>query len=177
MPVTRTVRVDKTEVQVTERDPNTAASARLVHTGGVPAQVSTAGTNATPVTTETYLAEVFIPATMTVTGIALMNGDAAAGNITLGLYDANGVFLGKSASTAQSGTDAYQRVALSSALSLPPGTYYVAAQFNNTSARFNTHAFGNFGAGKLTSQTYGTMPGATMPTTFTADLGPIASLY
>lgn len=175
--ITRGVLVDGTLVQVVERDPSLAASPRCIHTGGEPAIASTSGNDTTPVVTETYLAELYVPETMTVTGIALFNGSVAAGNVTLGLYAANGRFLGKSASTAQSGTDAYQRIDLATALVLPPGTYYVAAQFDDISARFNSHVVGNFGAGKLTSQTYGAMPGATMPTTFTTALGPIASLY
>ena len=36
---------------------------------------------------------------------------------------------------------------------------------------------GNFKAGKLTAQTYGTLPAFTPPTSFTASLGPIASTY
>ncbi len=175
--ITRDVFVDGTKVQIVERDPNLAASPRLIHTGGEPAIAAASGNDTTPSVTETYLAELHVPETLTVTGIALFNGSAVAGNVTLGLYRADGRFLGKSATTEQAGTDAYQRVALATALTLPPGTYYVAAQFDSTSARFNSHVVGNFGAGKLTSQTYGAMPGATMPTTFTTALGPIASLY
>lgn len=175
--ITRDILVDGTKVSIAERDPNQAASPRCFHTGDLPARVTTDGTDTTPVVTETYLAEVYIGETMTVTGIGLFNGSAAAGNVTLGLYDSTGKFLGKTASTAQSGTDAYQKIALATALSLPAGTYYVAAQFDSTSARFNSHVIGVFGAGKLTGQTYGTMPGATMPTTFTTGLGPIATLY
>jgi hypothetical protein len=109
------------------------------------------------------------------TGVALFNGSAVSGNVTVGLYTAAGVPLGTSATTAQANTDTLQLVPL--ALTLTSGTYYVAVQFDSTSARFNSHTFGSFGAGKLTGQTYGTMPTATMPTTFTTALGPIASLY
>lgn len=173
--ITRNVYVDGQRIAVATGDPSVTYSPRLCHTGGKPAMLSTEGNNSTPVVTETYLAEVYVPALVTITGVSLMNGAAVAGNVTVGLYSAAGVFLGKSDSTAQAGTDVYQRIPL--ALTLTSGTYYVAAQFDSTSARFNTHIFGDFGAGKLTSQTYGTMPSATMPTTFTTALGPIASLY
>jgi len=111
--ITRDVLVDGNLVRVATRDPSVAASPRMVHTGGEPAIAAASGNDTTPSVTETYLAEIYVPDTVTVTGIAL----------------------------------------------------------------FNSHVVGNFGAGKLTSQTYGAMPGATMPTTFTTALGPIASLY
>lgn len=174
--IVRHVYVDGQRIEVPARNPAVSAGARLVHTGGVPAKLTSEGTDKTPSVTETYLAELYVPELMTITGVSLFNGSAASGNVTVGIYDSAGSFLGKSETTAQAGTDAYQRVPL--ALTLTPGTYYVAAQFDDTSARFNTHVFGDFGAGKLTGQTYGTMPsGVTVPTTFTTGLGPIASLY
>ena len=157
-----------------------AISPRLMHTGGIPAQTSADGTNATPVVTETYIAEVFIPANVTLTGIALFNGSAVSGSVVLGLANSSGLVVANSAlaGTVQSGTDAYQRIAFTSVYAaVGPATYYVLAQFNNTGARFNAHAFGNFGASKKTGEVFGTLTTITPPTTFTADLGPIASLY
>lgn len=177
MAVTRNVQVDEEVVQVTDRDPSIASSPRCCHTGGNPASISTDGNDTTPSATETYFAEVFVPDLVTVTGIALFNGSAAAGNVTLALFDAANNLLRKTASTAQSGTDAYQSIALASTVQIPRGTYYFAAQFDDTNARFNSHVLGKFGAGKATSTTYGTFSGFTMPTTFTTALGPIASLY
>jgi hypothetical protein len=78
--------------------------------------------------------------------------------------------------TAQSGTDAYQRVPFTAAYSeIGPGTFYILAQFNNTSARFNTHTLGNFGASKKTGETFDTFTTITPPTTFTTALGPIST--
>jgi hypothetical protein len=154
------------------------ASPRLSHTGGLPARVSTDGTDTTPVTTETYIAEVFVAANCTATGVAVFNGSAVAGNIAVAIANSSGGVLASSAATAASGTDAYQRVAFSSAATLyGPATYYVLLQSNNTSYRFNSHAFGNFGASKKTGETFGSFTTITPPSTFTADLGPIASLY
>ena len=154
-------------------------SPRLVPTGAAPAQVSTDGTDATPVVTEVYIAEVFVPANMTLTGVALMNGSVASGNIKLGLANSAGAVVATSASTAMSGTDAYQRVPFTSAYAAKgPATYYVLLFVDNTTARFNTHTFGNFGAAKQTGQVYATgFTTITPPTTFTTALGPIASLY
>ena len=79
---------------------------------------------------------------------------------------------------AQSGTDAYQRIAFSAPVQLSGGTYYVGVQCNNTSARLNTHAgIGNWGTTKRTGMTFGTFSALTPPTTFTANVGPRGSLY
>jgi hypothetical protein len=151
-----------------------------IHTGGRPATVSTDGTDTTPSVTETYYAQVFVPANMTVTGVALFNGSAVAGNVRISMLTSAGVPIAAAltASTAQSGTDAYQRIPFASPwAAVGPATYYVAVQFNNTGARFNSHVFGDFVAGKKTGETFGTFTTVTVGTTFTASLGPYASLY
>lgn len=154
------------------------AGSTVFHTGGVAPTTTTTGTDTTPATTETYLVEVFVPMNMTATGAALLNGSAVDGNVTAILYDSNGAPIAQSASTAQSGTAAYQSFAFSSAAPLRgPAKYVVGFQFNSTSARFRSHILGVFGASKKTSETYGTATAITVPTTFTTGLGPIASLY
>lgn len=155
------------------------ASPRLVHTGGSAPQVSTAGTDATPVATEVYIAEVFVPCNMTVTGLAVMNGSVASGNMKVGLADSTGAVVATSASTAMSGTDAYQRIAFTATYAAKgPATYYALQFIDNNTARVNMHTFGNFGASKQTGQTYATgFTTITPPTTFTTALAPIASLY
>ena len=156
-----------------------ANTARTFHTGGVPATLASSGTEATPVTTETYYCEVFIPANVTLTGIAVFNGGAADGNVNVGLANSSGVLVAQSATTtAQSGTDNYQRIPFSATYAAKgPATYYVMTQHSTTTARFNTHVVGNFSAGKVTSQTYGTFTTLVPATTFTTALGPLATLY
>lgn len=148
------------------------------HTGAIPAQVSTDGNDTTPSITTTYICAVFVPCRATITGVRLFNGTVASGNIKLGLFDSTGVNVAASASTAMSGTDAYQQVAFAAAyVAEGPATYYVGLQVDNTTARVNTHAFGPFPASSKTGETYGTFTTITPPTTFTANVGPIASLY
>lgn len=156
-----------------------SVSPRNWHTGGMPARVSTDGTDATPVTTEVYIAEIFVPANATLTGLAVFNGSVASGNIKVGLANSAGAIVATSASTAMSGTDAYQKVAFTSTYAaVGPATYYALLFVDNTTARFNTHTLGTFGAAKQTGQTYATgFTAITPPTTFTTALGPIASLY
>ena len=148
------------------------------HTGDSPATSTTMGTDTTPVITETYISSVYIPENSTLTGVSILNGSAVAGNVTVGLADPNGNVIAQSASTAQSGTAAYQAIPFASATDvLGPGVYYVMVQFSSTSARFRTWPLGVFPTQKQTSQTYGTLTTVTPATTFTATVGPIASTY
>lgn len=177
--ITRNVYVDGQKVAVNARDPAIAASSRCVHTGYTGASSTTMGTDTTPVVTETYIVEFYVPELMLVTGVALLNGSAAAGNITAWATRADGTIFPETvtASTAQSGTAGFQRIPFGTAITLRPGTHYLAFQFDSVSARFRTHAVGNFGASKATGTVYGTTFNVTAPTTFTAGQGPVASLY
>jgi len=156
-----------------------SASPRCYHTGGAPVMISTDGNDSTPVITEVYIAEVFVDANCTLTGVANFNGSVASGNIKVGLADSTGAIVATSASTAMSGTDSYQRVPFTATYAANgPATYYVLLFIDNTTARYNTWPIGNFGAAKQTGQVYATgFTAITPPTTFTANLGPLASLY
>jgi hypothetical protein len=156
-----------------------AITPRTIATGDEPAVASTSGSDATPVATEVYIAEIFVPANMNVTGVAVFNGSVASGNIKVGLADSAGKIIATSASTAMSGTDAYQRIPFTAVKKVQgPATYYVLEFVDNGTARINTHTVGNFGASKQTGQVYATgFTTITPPTTFTTALGPIASIY
>jgi hypothetical protein len=156
-----------------------APSPRCIATGGAAPMAAADGTDATPVVTETYIVEVMVPMPMLITGVALFNGSVAAGNIRLALYNKAGTSrLALSASTLMVGTDDYQRIPFAAAYQAAPGTYYVAVQYDDITARYNTHTIGNFGASKATGTVYGTLPTTiTPPTTFTTALGPMGGLY
>jgi hypothetical protein len=160
------------------------ASARLCHSGGVPATISSQGTDLTVVATELYVCEVFIPANMTVTGMAVMWGTATEGNAKVMLFNSSGTRLAISATTDVSAytADSYgSRIAfVTPYAAVGPATYYIGVIADSTSNRINTHVLGNFGAGKIESLVYATESGyasITVPTTFTTGLGPIATLY
>jgi hypothetical protein len=154
------------------------ATPTVWHTGQVAPTTTTTGTDTTPVITEEYVAEVFVPVNTLQTGIALLNGSAVAGNITGILYDSNGGIVANTASTAAAGTAGYQKVAFTAPVQLRgPAVYYIGIQNSSASNRLRTHILGNFGAAKKTGQTYGTLTALTPPTTFTTALGPIADLY
>jgi len=140
-------------------------------------------TDQTPVATEVYAAEIFVPANATLTGIAIRGGSVASGNVKVGLGDVAGNILKTSASTAVAGAaGVYQRIAFTGGAyaAAGPATYYVLTLYDNATVRGSTHTEGNCGAGKLTAQDYATgfvANAALAPTTFTTALGPVASLY
>lgn len=156
-----------------------SASPRTVAIGGLVPAVSTDFNNSTPVITEVYLGEVLVPSNMTVTGVAVFNGSDVTGNVKFGLYDSTGALVAQTASTAGSGTDAYQRIAFTASYSaLGPATYYIAGSYSSATARYNSPPLGSFGASVVTAQVFGTLPTTvTPPTTFTTNVANIASLY
>jgi Zn-dependent M28 family amino/carboxypeptidase len=161
-----------------------------VHTGGLPATATAEGVNSTPVVTEIYYSELFVPCDMTVTGISVFNGSVASDDWHRALLDADGALVAGSPTGAvtSSGTDVYQKVPFTGgAITVKgPATYYVAQICDGTTDRYNTHGTATTGlgfptnlvAGKVTSQTYGAIPATnTLTLTYTTNLGPIASLY
>jgi hypothetical protein len=154
----------------------------VCHTGGLPARVSTDGTNAAFVNTEYYTAEVFVPCNMSITGVSLFNGaTVGTDSVHAALAYSDGTIVAGSATgaVATSGADAYQNIPFSGGpiTVLGPATYFIVFIPSGATDTYNAHPFGNFRAGKVTGRTYGAITSFTPPSTFTADLGPIASLY
>ena len=155
----------------------TINSARCIHTGGQPMISATSpGVSTIAASTNTYVAEVYVPNYVKLNGVAIYNYATAGGNVTIYLLANNGVSIANSTSTAVSGTSTYQRVACSFA-ALPPGTYYIAAQFSSATNTFATHVTGDFGTVAVGGSTFGILPTVTAPTTFTSTVGLVASLY
>lgn len=156
-------------------------SPRGINTGQAPAMVSTDGSDATAVNTETYISEISIPANCTVTGIAVFNGNATgSGNIQVSLADSSGnpIVAAKSASTTIVGTDAYQLVPFTAPYSaVGPATYYIMVQYSSNTTHYNAHTLGHHGVTKQTAQTYGTFTTFSPPTTFTTAIGNMCGLY
>jgi hypothetical protein len=150
----------------------------VFHSGGIGANSATMGTDTTPIVTETYIAEVFIPANCTLTGVSVLNGSAVAGDMQIALADSSGAVVAQTASTAAAGTAAFQKVPFTATYAAKgPAKYYILLQNDNVANRFRSHAVGNFGASKKTGETFGTFTTVTPPTTFTANLGPVADVY
>lgn len=166
----------------------------VFHTGNSAAIQAADGVNSTPVITEIYLAEVFVPFTCRVNGIYVFNGSVVATDkLRVLLYTEGGAIVASSAAAGFQPTaaDTYEHVAFAlgsdgttatTAVIIPTGTYFIGCIYNGTTNRFNAHGVGAFRGGKDTGAVFATAGvsaklTATMPTTFTAaNLPPIASL-
>src|SRR3990167_5260206 len=158
------------------------AKATGYHTCEQPAFASTVGTDTSNTNTEAYIGAVTIPGNVSSTGASVLNGSAVAGNVKYYLFNSDGTAaLAATASTAQSGTDAYQRIAwVGGPIALVgPATYYIAWTGDTTgeTQKINQINFGEGPAWKETALTYGTLATITPVTTFTADRAPFATLY
>lgn len=158
--------------------PGQTASARTIAVGDLVPAVSTDFTDSTPSATIVNIGEVLVPNNVTVTGVANFSGSVASGNLKVGLADSTGAIVATSASTAMVGTDSYQRIPFTGTVALLPGTYYILVFYDNATARYNSPPLGSFGAAQQTGQVYATgFTAITAPSTFTANVAPIASLY
>lgn len=160
--------------------PASTSIAKSSNSCNVPATISTDGTDTTPVATTFYYAQTLVSGNAVVTGVSVFNGTVASGNIKVGLARFDGTIIATSASTAMSGTDAYQAVAFTAPIIVSgPATYYILLFVDNTTARFNTHTLaGTCTTGTVTTQVYATgFTNFTPATTFTTAVGPIGSLY
>lgn len=142
------------------------------------------GTNATLSATVTYITSVFLPNPMNVTGVSILKGaTAGADNWTVALYkDIGGLPVAQSASTAVAATgNIFQDIPFAAQYYAPgPARYWIALQSNGTTSTARMVAastFINVLTTSVTGGTYGTFLSLTPPTTFTADVGPVAVLY
>lgn len=158
----------------------------VFHSGQIGVVATTGLTQKQIVTTETYYSEVFIPANTTVTGISVLNGHttSASQHTNVGLANAAGTVVAHSATTGtQTTADTYQQIPFTTPYSATgPAKYFICVQGDATTgyiAVFGTTATQNFGASKVTGETYGTfLTTATYTTTtYTGALGPVADTY
>lgn len=141
------------------------------------------GTSAVHVAGTWYRSEIYVPHVAQWTGIGVLNGaTVGTDNLMVALYDTNGNLITNSAvaGVLSAGANAMQNIALLQSPILQPGRYFVAVQCNGTTATTRRQAAAN-GSNTMTQSatgTFGTVPASfTPPTTFTADVGPIAWLY
>jgi len=142
------------------------------------------GTNKSLVAGTAYIAEVFIPRNVTLTGVAILNGaTVGTDKWIVGLYgSAGGSAVANSAlaGTTSSGADAFQAIAFTGTYAaVGPARYWIVLQSNGTTDTIRTIAASTFIDVFTTSVagTFGTLPSLTPPTTFTADWGPVAYVY
>ena len=142
------------------------------------------GTDTTLVAGTIYWAEVFIPRNITLTGVGVLNGaTVGTDKWIVALYtSAGGTVAANSAlaGTTSSGANAFQQIAFTSTYAaVGPARYWIAFQSNGTTDTLRTVAANTFVdvLTKSATGTFGTLSSLTVPTTFTADVGPIAYVY
>lgn len=141
------------------------------------------GTSAVHVAGSLYVTEIYVPRSMMVTGIAVLNGaTAGTDNLIAALYDGAGRWLANStlAGTLASGANAFQVHALTTPFQMQnDGKYHVVVQANGTTTTTRRIAANTYlNRASIIAGTFGTLPGQiTVPTTITADAGPICYLY
>lgn len=147
------------------------------------AAYSSTGTSAVHVAGTVYVADIYVPRNFTVTGVGVLNGaTVGTDNLIVSVYSSDGTLLGNSAlaGTLSAGANAFQEIALTSPVAIVgPGRYWIGVQCNGTTATTRRVAASTFidVLTKSTAGTFGTLPALTVPTTFTADVGPIAYIY
>lgn len=140
------------------------------------------GTNTTLVAGTIYWAELNIPRVITLTGAAVLNGATVGTDKGLvALYDTNGALVANSAvaGATTSGANAFQARAFTATVEVQPGRYFLAYQADGTTDTLRTIAVSTF-IDSLTASatgTFGTLTALTVPTTITADKGPIGYVY
>lgn len=149
--------------------------------------LSSLGTSTTVVADKTYYADIFIPlASVTLTGIGFLNGTTATTDKAIvSLYDSAGTLLANSlvtgGGTLIATSNVFQQVAFTSTYTtVKPGRFWIGYQQNGTTATPRTIAAATWIdvlTGSATGVNAVAAPTITPPTTFTADVGPIAYVY
>lgn len=140
------------------------------------------GTNTTLVAGTIYWAEVAIGRQIQLTGIAVLNGaTVGTDNGVVALYDTNGQLVANSAlaGAVTAGANAFQTRAFTTPVTVSAGRYFIAYQSNGTTDTLRTIAVSTFIESLTASATgaFGTLTPLTVPTTITADKGPIGYAY
>lgn len=145
----------------------------------------TSGTNTTPVAGTRYTCSIFIPHQVTVTGIGYLIGTVGGTDKAIvELHDADGALIANSALAGTTvGTLAtFQEIDFTAPVTIiGPGWYFLSVTVNGTTCRLRTipTALGisQTALTKSAAGTFGTLGTLTEPTSFAADVGPIAYTY
>jgi hypothetical protein len=154
--------------------------------GTWPVPTAATGNDTTCVANTIYFGSIFVPMSMTVTGVQyLVGGTGGTSKVIASIHGPTGIHLASSAlaGTVVGTAAQVQQLPLSYPLALAgPGFYYIALTFDtNGPATFMTvpaHCQAGSGMrGNSASETFGTPATFTAPTAFTANKVPVASLY
>ncbi len=146
--------------------------------------LATAGTDAAVTDGDRYWTELMVDNNVTLTGVSYLVGSVGGtDSVVVQLCNSAGVEV---ATSRNPGADAnivgttaeFQSVAFETPYAATAGVYYVALQFNGTTAKFRTYPIaGSPFVAATVGGTFGTKADITPGTTFTADKGPIFITY
>ena len=142
-------------------------------------QSDSVGTNTTPVQGSRYWTEITIPYNATITGISYLVGSVGGtDSLYAELYNSVGTLVKTSTKAIVGTAQQIQSCAFGTTYAAVAGKYYVALQFNGTTARFMTHSVtgSKFVTGSAVG-TFGVAATLTAGTTYTVDVGPFVATY
>lgn len=159
-------------------------SAVIWATGGS-VVLATAGNDTAPTDGPRWWTEVQIPYKIELTGINYLVGSVGGtDSVVVELFNSAGTVVARSIATDTEAADLvetaanFQSVAFSTVYTADPGKYYISLQFNGIIARFRTYTIpGSPFVTDTSAGTFKTGASITIVTTFTANQGPIASVY
>ena len=162
--------------------PNTQGRYRYFTTPAVQGSLTGLGNSTTDTAGGLYIADLVVGKLMISTGAAVLN-DTTVGTDTnqVFLYDYSGTLIAASVASVTAGASAFQARAWAQLTVLPAGQYFLAYQTNGTADKFQTIKAATWVevlATLVTGTTIGGPPNnITVPTTFTANQGPIGYVY
>jgi hypothetical protein len=128
-----------------------------------------------------YVSEIVVTYDMTTTNCNFLAGATIGTNTVICvLFNSAGTPIANTllTGTATAGANTFQTIAWTATKALQTGRYFIGVMANGTTDNLKTTAASTF-IGKLTTSatgTFGTVPTLTVPTTFTANVGPVAYL-
>lgn len=143
------------------------------------------GTDGVMVAGTIYVADIFIPRNITLTGIGMLQGTTSATDKYIyALFGSAGgaalVTTALAGVVADGGTDAFQEIAFTATYAaIGPARYFIGIQCNGTSTKNRKVAAATYidVLSKSYTGAFGTIGALTVPTTFVATTAPIAYVY
>lgn len=144
--------------------------------------VATSGTDTTPASGTQFVTSIYLPFNMTITNISYLIGSVGGTDkVYAVLYSSAGAVLANTDITV-SGTNVtvgtaanIQTIPLTATYAATTGRYFIGISMNGNTARLRTipaHTQVGVLAGQV-AQVHGTVAAITVPSTFTADKGPV----
>lgn len=163
--------------------PNNTGRYRYFTTPSVQGSLTGLGTSTTDTAGGIFCGDLVAARAFVSTGGAVLNGATVGTDLNLvALYDYSGTLVSNSATAGAvtAGASAFQQRAWTTPVFLQAGQYFLCYQTNGTTDNFQTIKAASWVENLTRTQTgtFGTLPSPiTVPTTFTADKGPIGYVY